>query len=1066
MKSLDEWRQSAVDDALTKLNVIDIEGIQPYEYLLYSDALPRRNDGRLRDHILRRYVHIEHGGWWCSGINVLIGQHDLWGCFKPIKPQRSRDDRKLIKYEHPPKIETGIFALRVPRHIWQRIAERYEVPVLSTEIIQELPDFGFWAWVLAHPEIPVVVCEGAKKAGALLSAGYCAIALPGIFNGYHIGKDELGNQVSKPRLIPHLEKFAVPNREIYLAFDQDTKQRTVKNVHTAVKQIGKLFTKAGCVVKVIQWNSEGGLCKGCDDLIANRGSEAWDTAYNTALDLDYWNAKSYTKLTFPAKVRLNQRFLGSVEIPDSAKLVALKSAKYTGKTQLLESIASTASAQGKWVLVVGHRVQLVEALCKRFGLNYVTEVRNSETGAIFGYGLCVDSLHPESQARFIAENWEDGIVIIDEVEQVLWHTLNSSTCQVDRVPILKSLKTLIQNVLAGEGRLFIADADLSDTSLQYLMDLAGIDLDPFIIINDWKPGQNERWVVTNFDGSNPAALLKNLESHIASGGRPFVCVSAQKTKSKWSTRNLERYLGTQFPKLRILVIDSESVSDPDHPAYGCIVDLDSVLPSYDIVLASPSIETGVSIDLKGHFTSVWGIAQGVQSENSVRQSLARVRENVPRFIWAAQYGFGKVSNGETSLKALLAAQHKLTKANIQQLRAADLEGLNEDENFQSESLSCWAKLTVRHNAGMLRYRETILGGLREEGHLIKDAADLDKDELDVLITSITECRDEGYAAECDAVAAAADIVEEREYQELMEKRAKTPQERCRERKHSLNLRYGVAVTAALVAKDDENWYPQLRLHYFLSLGREYLGARDRRVAAAQVERGHGDLFKPDFNRSQLGLVIGTLELLGIPKLLNEEGRELRNSDEDLVAIAQMVKAHRSDIKAILGVGFSDKATPIIVLKRLLDKLGIPLQYLRREGTGNNRVRVYQVGVPSDGRDEIFQRWLERDRVRTEEATTSTISNKDIITIANLDSYREKSADVPPITKETLEDAWLWIEEGIAGGAEVLRVIVVEAWAASTNWELLRESIWEHLSDSLKDAVAKTCRESYCTLAGW
>jgi hypothetical protein len=298
MKSLDEWRQSAVDETLTKLNVVDIEEIQPYEYLLYSDALPRRNDGRLRDRILKRYRHLEHGGWWCSGINVLTGEADLWGCFKPIKPQRSRDDRKLIKYEHPPKIETGIFALRVPLHIWRRIADRYGVPLLSTDIIQALPDFGFWSWVLAHREIPVVLCEGAKKAGALLSAGYCAIALPGIFNAYHTPNDGQGKQSGNPFLIPHLKKFAVPKREIYLAFDQDTKQKTIAHVHTAVKRTGKLLANAGCVVKVIQWDSEGGLCKGCDDLIINHGSGS-RLLECKELHKTYFSSQGETESAFP-----------------------------------------------------------------------------------------------------------------------------------------------------------------------------------------------------------------------------------------------------------------------------------------------------------------------------------------------------------------------------------------------------------------------------------------------------------------------------------------------------------------------------------------------------------------------------------------------------------------------------------------------------------------------------------------------------------------------------------------------------------------------------------------------
>ena len=47
MNYLQEWGSSCVDDQLTRLNVIPLEGQSPYEYLLYSDALPRRNDGKV-----------------------------------------------------------------------------------------------------------------------------------------------------------------------------------------------------------------------------------------------------------------------------------------------------------------------------------------------------------------------------------------------------------------------------------------------------------------------------------------------------------------------------------------------------------------------------------------------------------------------------------------------------------------------------------------------------------------------------------------------------------------------------------------------------------------------------------------------------------------------------------------------------------------------------------------------------------------------------------------------------------------------------------------------------------
>ncbi|MDJ0537411.1 MAG: DUF3854 domain-containing protein, partial [Microcystis sp. M53603_WE2] len=145
MKYLEEWRGSGVDAELIHLNVTSLAGLSPSEYLLYSQELPRRNDGRVRDDILKRYEHISQGGWWCSGIDLLTGNYDLWGCFKPDFPRLSLDKAKPIKYEHPPQTPTGVFALRVPLKIWQRIAQHISINILTEEVDNKQEDLGFWS---------------------------------------------------------------------------------------------------------------------------------------------------------------------------------------------------------------------------------------------------------------------------------------------------------------------------------------------------------------------------------------------------------------------------------------------------------------------------------------------------------------------------------------------------------------------------------------------------------------------------------------------------------------------------------------------------------------------------------------------------------------------------------------------------------------------------------------------------------------------------------------------------------------------------------------------------------
>ncbi len=415
--------------------------------------------------------------------------------------------------------------------------------------------------------------------------------------------------------------------------------------------------------------------------------------------------KCLNSLTLSPHLELNSRYLPDISIPTSAQLMAIKSAKGTGKTEFLAKIVKQAVANQQKVLVIGHRVKLVEELCQRFGLNYISKIIDNPAAQIYGYGLCIDSLHPQSQAKFQAEDWQEAMIIIDEIEQVLWHGLNGDTCKTNRVAILKSLKSLLQTVVSSGGKVLVADADLSDISLDYLTSLAAIELETFLISNEWKPSYQEAWRVYNYSDNTPQRLVNDLVKHIKDGGKPFVCLSAQKLTSKWGTITLESYLKKQFPHKKVLRIDSESLQDSSHAAYQAIGNLNQLLLNYDIVLASPAIETGISIDIQQHFTSVWCLAQGIQTPTSIAQFLGRIRENIPRYIWSAVYGFNQVGNGSTSIPKLLTSGHRLTEVNIRLLHQSDLESLEDlDTTFQAESLLCWAKMAVRVNAYMLNYR--------------------------------------------------------------------------------------------------------------------------------------------------------------------------------------------------------------------------------------------------------------------------------------------------------------------------------------------------------------------------
>ncbi len=353
---------SGIHPDIIKLNFFHLEGNTALDRLFISDKLKRINTGAVSVSILKRYRHIEAGGWWVSGIDVLNNYYDdLWGQFKPTNPRLSADKGKIIKYEGPPKHPTGIIALKVSRLLWHAVARLNNIKLFLSPLALRLSDctspISFWSWVVSNPEVPLIITEGAKKAAALISAGYAAIALPGVFNGYRQPKDEFGRKTGLAKLIPQLQVFATPGRTVYFAFDKDTKASTMNNVNAAIAKTGKLFAKAGVEVKVINWPESA---KGVDDLIVQHGTDAFHQAYDKALSLETWLVRSSVGLTYKANIRVNRRYLGLLadkkrqedkrensnmsiphclktptpdllNIPDTAKLVCFKSPKGSGK---------------------------------------------------------------------------------------------------------------------------------------------------------------------------------------------------------------------------------------------------------------------------------------------------------------------------------------------------------------------------------------------------------------------------------------------------------------------------------------------------------------------------------------------------------------------------------------------------------------------------------------------------------------------------------------------------------------------------------------------------------------
>ena len=270
---------------------------------------------------------------------------------------------------------------------------------------------------------------------------------------------------------------------------------------------------------------------------------------------------------------------------------------------------------------------------------------------------------------------------------------------------------------------------------------------------------------------------------------------------------------------------------------------------------------------------------------------------------------------------------------------------------------------------MRRYRESVLGGLVEDGYTIIDADDADDDESGAVIESVKAASVELYAAECQAIADSPTI-SDAELKKLQDTRAKTKTERHQQRKAELSRRYEIDVTPELVEKNDDGWYPQLRMHYYLTLGREFLTNRDAKRAKAQLEAGENSVWKPDFNKGQMLPAVLLLENLNLLQFLTPDV-QLRGTDDKMVEFKALAVKHQHVIKNYLNVSISEKLTPVAIAQKLLAKIDLKLSYVGRLGKRENRECVYQFVAPDDQRDSIFRQWLNRDELFLSESVSVT-----------------------------------------------------------------------------------------------
>lgn len=880
------------------------------------------------------------GGWWCSGLDPLADWAPMaWGQLKPAAPRLAADGEP-IKYEAPWGAPTRSIWLRVPSAVSADIADRFGLSVPSAVSADTDGRRGeFWRWWAAEPLLPLVVTEGGKKAAALLSAGIPAVALPGVDSGAkRTGPVGINGRRTGPlELLPDLAGVSWAGRLALVLFDASAKAKPREPI--AARRLARLLLRAGAR-EALAGTVPGTHGKGADDHIVNGGT--WEQLAAALVPLG--PEPVLPQLRTADVVAPAGSYLGTVTPipePSEARLVALAAPMGSGKTQAIAAAVAPLLAAGVRVVLITHRRSLGAALAQELGLPWGDEALPGSDLRQQGIALCIDSLCVRSAVRFNAADWAGAVVVLDEVAQVLRHALLTSGTAIAhrRFEVLANLSQL----LADAAQVIAADAQLSAPVLTALEVTTGAQA--LLIGSEHRPADGRDLVVH----PNRPSWRHGLMEHFRQHKRVWVAVTAQEADSPNSAQALEQLGREHWPEAKILRVDAETVADPNHDAHRLAADPNGIAGTYDVVLATPAVAAGLSVDkLPGHFAAVFVHAGGTTDAEGVAQASARVRDDCPRHLYVPPRSPGdalRVGSGSFEAQELLRHQSHHRAAIVAQLAGSvDLES-----GSIGPWLPLWAQLAATTNRQAAAYGATVVGLLEREGYRVIEAGALTPDETTEAAAIAAELKAIAAAAQEaeDAAVMAAELLSDQQAQAIERKRHRTPAERAQLARWRISKTWGLgatAPTAELLKADRDRLSQRRRFGWVLgSIEARQLLARADATAAARLSH-HGKAWAPDLCRELLGPKVAAADALGLPAWLSC-GDWFTAKDPRLLELQATAEAHRASCVQVLGC--SPAKTGTATLRRLLRLTGYRLEAKRSREDGDRawRYRVVAEALP-------------------------------------------------------------------------------------------------------------------------
>ena len=522
---------------------------------------------------------------------------------------QSDKDGRGYRYLAPSQIGNRAFFPVIPSDIRKFISDRCSVDVPL--------EGNFWEWLKNHPEIPILITEGGGKALSGLSHGFVVIALYGC------------SCLASPDLLPYTK-----GREVYVAFDSDTKASAVRAVDNALNKHLPTLSQPTKLTKVVTWDSQ---YKGLDDLLTKRGVTALEKAIESSLSSETWlsNRKiviaherlQANKITADLELDRLPTFKELKKLHQTHRDIFIVGAKGLGKSELggefvrsadnallpvpLESLArNNAQRMSQGDRIVDYRTD-----CDRVNGQLI-----GGAGYVSRLAFCTEAI--QGLKEHIEACLQRGAVVFNDELDLQLNSLATSSTHAQNGKRKVNESRYWETQLRALKTLSVS-ADLTKYEAELWQRKTGRK--PFVIrVNTPK----KNYDCTVFDD---LLALQNgeLDKAIKGGDRVIICCS-RKSEAK--------FLAWLYRDYGAIAIHRDNANEPIFKGFFENPNQWLATNKPKILIVSPILRSGFSITSDSFDKEFCFFHADSISASTALQLSERYRLPVPRYIYAAQSG--------------------------------------------------------------------------------------------------------------------------------------------------------------------------------------------------------------------------------------------------------------------------------------------------------------------------------------------------------------------------------------------------------------------------------------------